>query len=299
MKSNIIILLTILLASCGNKGNESDAYGNFEATSAIISAESNGKILYLNVEEGETIESGKLVAILDTTQLHLQRLKLEASIGTISKKLRNTLAEIAVLQNQKANMVREKDRINRLVLKKAATQKNLDDIEGQISVINKKIEALRTQTNTVNTGILAEKEPLLAQMNILNQQIKNSYVYNPFKGTVLSKFAETHELGMAGKPLYKIGSLDTLTLRFYVDALQLQELKLNQVITVLVDEGEKGYRELNGSISWISSKAEFTPKTIQTKEDRVTLVYAIKAKVVNDGFLKIGMPAEVVFATHK
>ncbi|RLD21199.1 MAG: HlyD family secretion protein [Bacteroidetes bacterium] len=291
-----IFLLIALFSACTETDDLSDAYGNFEVDVTTISSEANGRLLFLDVSEGAKLDIDKLVAQVDTTQLHLQRAQIRASIQTLPKKLRNTLDDIEVLQRQRANLVRERDRVERLIAKQAATPKQLDDLNGKIEVVDQQIAALRTQTQTGNSAILAEKGPLLAQIEIINEQIRRSTVYNPVEGTVLTKMAEPYELVRAGSPLYRIGSLDTMTLRFYVDGLQLQDIKLGQEIEVLIDSGEDGYKELTGKISWISAQAEFTPKTIQTKKDRVNLVYALKAKVPNsEGFLKIGMPAEVNF----
>jgi len=286
----------MIIASCKEKGDISDAYGNFEATTTTISSESNGTLLFLKVEEGQELKAGEPIAVVDTTHLHLQRKQLQATIGTLPRKLRNTLADIEVLQNQKQNLIRERDRVMRLVEKKAATVKQLDDLNGNIDVVEKQILAIRSQTNTANAAILAEKEPILAQIAVINEQIRKSYIRNPVEGTVLSKLAEVHEIVRPGSPLYRIAQLDVMELRFYIDGVQLQNLKLGQKVQVLVDNGEDGFKELEGTISWIASQAEFTPKTIQTKEDRVNLVYAIKAQVPNpDGLIKMGMPAEVNF----
>ncbi len=289
-----IFLLPLFLLSCQDQEAGSDAYGNFEATATTISAEANGRLLFLKVAEGQRLAAGELIALVDTTQLHLQRQQLQATMGTLPKKLRNTLADIEVLNNQKSNLIRERDRVERLVEKKAATTQQLDDLNGKIDVVDRQIEAIRSQTQTGNRAILAEKEPLLAQMAVINDRIKRSYVKNPVDGTVLTKLAEAHEMVGMGAPLYRIGQLDTMTLRFYVDAVQLQALKMGQEIEVLIDNGKEEYLELTGKVSWIADQAEFTPKTIQTKEDRVNLVYAVKAQVGNpDGRIKIGMPAEV------
>lgn len=294
----ILALATLLVTGCSNKEELSDAYGNFEATTVTIGAEAQGRLLFLKVEEGNMLSAGSLIGIVDTTQLHLQRLQVEAGINTLPSKLRNTLADIEVLKKQKANLIRERDRVSRLVEKKAATPKQLDDMTGQIEVVDKQINAIRSTTQTGNRAILAEKEPLLAQIDVIEEQIRKSYIYNPVEGTVLTKLAEAKEIIGPGAPLYRIGKLDTMTLRFYADAVQLQQVKLGQTIDVLVDDGPDSYKELKGKVSWISEQAEFTPKSIQTKEDRVNLVYALKARVPNpNGFLKIGMPAEVNFNT--
>lgn len=292
-----VLCVVVYLIACQPKAEISDAYGNFEASATVISAESPGKILFLNVEEGQEIEAGVLVAIIDTTQLDLQRNQIQASINTLPKKLRNTLADIEVLKDQQANLVRERDRVQRLLDKKAATPKQLDDLNGNIQVVEKQIEAIRSQTQTGNRAILAEKEPLIAQIAIINEQIRKAYVYNPIRGTILTKLAEPFEIVGVGMPLYRIGQLDTMTLRFYADAVQIQDVRLGQQIQVLVDQGDAGFEETIGKINWISDEAEFTPKTIQTKEDRVNLVYAIKADVSNpQGLLKMGMPAEINFS---
>ena len=280
--------------ACEEKVTLSDAYGNFEATATTISAEANGALLMLNIAEGQQLKADAFIALIDTTQLDLQRKQIEATINTLPKKLRNSIADIEVLKNQKVNLIRERNRVKRLVEKKAATTKQLDDLEGQIEVVDKQVAAIASQTQINNRSILAEKGPLIAQMAVVNEQIRKCYIYNPFEGTVLTKLAETHEMVNRGTPLYRIADLDTMSLRFYVDAVQLESIALGASVQVLIDNGKERYTELEGLINWIASEAEFTPKTIQTKEDRVNLVYAIKAKVANpNGLLKIGMPAEV------
>ena len=296
LKYLISFFAVLVFAACEEKVEVSDAYGNFEATTVMVSSESNGRLLFLKAEEGKRLKAGELIAIVDTTQLHLQRKQIEASIGVLPKKLQTTFADIEVLKRQKANLIRERDRVQRLLTKKAATPKQLDDLNGEIAVVEKRIQAIQSQTKTANRGILAEKEPMLAQMAVLNEQIRKSYIYNPIDGMVLTKLSEPSEVVTMGAPLYRIGQLDTMTLRMYVSAVQLQNLKLGQELEVLVDSGTDAFRALKGTISWIAEQAEFTPKTIQTKEDRVNLVYAVKVKVPNpDGLLKIGMPAEVDF----
>jgi HlyD family secretion protein len=284
------------LLACGEEAELSDAYGNFEATTLVVSAEANGQLLLFDVNEGKTLAANQLVALVDTVDLHLQRRQLEANLGVLPQKLRNSLADIQVLEDQKANLVRERDRVSRLLEKKAATPKQLDDLNGQITVTEQQVQALRANTQTANRSIMAEKGPLLAQIDVIEEQIRKAYVYNPVAGTVLTKLVEPAELVGRGTPLYRLGVLDTMTLRVYLSELQLQTARLGQVVEVLVDDGAEGYRQLSGTISWIADQAEFTPKTIQTKADRVNLVYAVKVRVPNpDGQLKIGMPAEMNF----
>ncbi len=288
----------VLLTACTEKAALSDAYGNFEATTTTVSAEATGQLLFLRVAEGERLRAGTLIGLVDTTQLHLQREQIRASINSLPQKLRTALADIEVLKNQKANLIRERDRVNRLLAKKAATPKQLDDLNGEIEVIDRRVTALESQTQTSNRSILSEKAPLLAQIDLINESIRQSYIYNPIDGSVLTKLAEPHEIVTLGAPLYRIGQLDTMTLRFYASGVQLQDVSIGQSIEVLIDQGETGFQSLEGTIYWISDQSEFTPKTIQTKEDRVNLVYAVKAWVPNpDGLLKIGMPAEVNFKT--
>ncbi|MEM8909990.1 MAG: HlyD family efflux transporter periplasmic adaptor subunit, partial [Bacteroidota bacterium] len=261
-----------LMQACEPPVELSDAFGNFEATTTTVSTESQGRLLALHVEEGQHLKAGQFIALVDTTALHLQRLQIKASLNTLPQKLRNSLADIEVLKNQKANYIRERDRVKRLVEKKAATSKQLDDFNGQIDVVDKQIEAIRSTTQTSNRAVLSETEPLLAQISVIDEQIRKCYLYNPIDGTVLTKLSEQHEIVKVGTPLYRIGQLDTMTLRFYADAVQLQQVKLGQAIQVLIDAGEDQYQALEGHIYWISDQAEFTPKTIQTKKDRVNLV---------------------------
>lgn len=297
--NKLIILALVILSyvSCSPDTPTSDAYGNFEATATIVSAETSGKLVSFTLAEGTLIEADQVVARVDTTQLHLQKMQIQASINTLPQKLRNTIDDIRVLQERKANLERERDRTARLIERNAATQKQLDDITGEIEVIDQQVNALKTQTQTANAAILSEKGPLIAQMEIINDQIRRSTIYNPIRGTVLTKMAEQYEIMRAGAPLYRIAAIDTMTFKFYVDAVQLQDLALGHDVEILIDEGESAYESLTGRISWISDEAEFTPRTIQTKEDRVNLVYAVKARVPNsDGRLKIGMPGEVNFS---
>ena len=288
--------LTFLLAACKQEENGADAFGNFEATETIVSAEASGKLLFLRIQEGQTLKAGTLAALVDTTILHLQKKQLQATLGTIGKKTQDPNPQITVLEGQKANLIRERDRVKNLLAGKAATPKQLDDLNGQIEVMDRQIAAARKQAGTANTGILGEKDPVLAQIQLLEEQIRRCYVRNPVSGTVLTKIAEPSEVVGFGSPLYKIASLDTLELRAYVSGDQLGNIKIGQQVTVQIDQEGGGVRSLPGKVSWISGKAEFTPKTIQTKEERVNLVYAFKVRVANDGVLKIGMPGEVVFS---
>lgn len=293
--SSLFLLLPLLaLAGCQNNNHLADAYGNFEAPEVIVSSESNGKLIYFNVEEGQGLEPGQLVGLVDTVPLLLRRKQLLAGIRAITGKTQEAQPQIDVLLEQKRNLQREAKRLEALVADNAATPKQLDDLKGQIDVVDKQIAATRSQTNTLNRGILAEIAPLEAQIEQVDDQIQRCYIYNPIKGTVLLKLAEASEMAAAGKPLYTIANLDALELRAYISGAQLPHLKIGQEVSVLIDETEETNRSLPGTVSWISGKAEFTPKTVQTKEERVNQVYAFKVRVKNDGSLKIGMPGEVV-----
>jgi HlyD family secretion protein len=294
MKNIPLLLFLLVLLACQPQEEPADAYGNFEADPTIVGAEANGRLLYLKVEEGQTIKAGKLVGLIDTTQLHLQKLQVKATIGALGSKTRSPLPEIEVLREQGRALQREKERIQALLADKAATPKQLDDIQAQIDVVDKQIEAARQRVNDTNRSILSEADPLYAQLAVLDEQIRKCYIYNPIGGTVLTKTAQASEMAGFGTPLYRIASLDTLILRAYFSGPQLGQIKLGQEVEVHIDAADGQFESFRGNIVWIASEAEFTPKTIQTKEERVNLVYAVKIEVPNqEGALKIGMPAEV------
>lgn len=289
----ILILLPVLYSCLGN-GEKADAYGNFEAVEVIISSEANGKLLSFQLEEGDGLEANQMVGYVDTLQLYLNKKQLQASIMAIKSKTQNVQVQIDVLENQKKNLIREKKRVESLLADSAATTKQYDDIIGQLDVVDKQIVATKSQLNTINRGLLGEISPLEVKIEQTEDQIKKSVIVNPNGGTVLTKFAYENEITGYGKPLYKIADLTNITLRGYVSGNQLAELKIGQNVKVNIDQ-QDGMKELPGQVTWISSNAEFTPKVIQTKEERVNLVYAFKVLVKNDGELKIGMPGEIYF----
>lgn len=296
MKKYLLYFLALLpaLYSCMGNGEKADAYGNFEAVEVIISSEANGKLLSFQLEEGEGLKANQIVGYVDTLQLHLNKKQLQASIMAIKSKTQNVQVQIDVLENQKKNLIREKKRVESLLADSAATTKQYDDIIGQLDVVDKQIVATKSQLNTVNRGLLGEISPLEVKIEQMEDQIQKSVIVNPNGGTVLTKFAYENEITGYGKPLYKIADLTNITLRGYVSGNQLAELKIGQNVKVNIDQ-KNGMRELPGQVTWISSNAEFTPKVIQTKEERVNLVYAFKVLVKNDGELKIGMPGEIYF----
>ncbi|MCB0717986.1 MAG: HlyD family efflux transporter periplasmic adaptor subunit [Bacteroidetes bacterium] len=279
-------------SGCINGNERADAYGNFEATETTISSETTGRIVALNIDEGLTVQSGVVAAVVDTVQLSLKRRQLRAARQSALSKTASVRAQIAVIQRQKEVALKDKARIENLLADNAATQKQLDDVTGQISVLDAQEQQIRTQ----NATILAELEGLDAQVAQLDDQIDRSVVLNPVTGVVLAKYVEPHELTSPGRPLYTIADLTELTLRAYVSGSQLPHVKLGQEVDVQIDEDASSNQTLPGRITWIASEAEFTPKLIQTKEERVNLVYAIKVVVANqNGILKIGMPGEVWF----
>lgn len=288
---SIIGLLIGLLGSCTGNGDKADGYGNFEATEITISAEANGKILFLDAQEGNVLEQNKVVGVIDTVQLSLKRDQLLAYKNTIFSKSKNVLSQREVLKEQLKVAQSDKDRIQNLVNAKAATTKQLDDINGQIGIIKEQIKSVETQ----NSPIINEVKGIEIQIWQIEDQINKSIIQNPLRGTVLVKYAEPNEVAAFGKPLYKIADLEHMILRVYISENQLAYLHIGQEVSVKIDAGE-GLKSYPGEVSWISESAEFTPKIIQTKEERVNLVYAVKIKVKNDGSLKIGMPAEMWIA---
>lgn len=288
MKNILTILITLTLFSCNKEDNDADAYGNFEATEVTISAESNGKIEFLNLDEGMLLEKETVIGQIDTIQLYLNKEQLIASKKTIYSKSANVLSQRNVIQEQLKTAKIEQNRITTMFNENAATQRQVDEIYGKIKVLQQQINSVETQ----NAPILNEVKSIEVQIKKINDQLKKSKIVNPIKGTVLTKYAEPNEITSFGKPLYKIADLSEMTLRVYFSETQLSSIKVGQEVSVLIDENE-GTKSYKGKISWISSAAEFTPKIIQTKEERVNLVYAVKVIVTNDGSLKIGMPAEV------
>lgn len=292
MKKQFILISTFLLGtllSCTNN-EKADGYGNFEATEIIVSSEANGKLEFLNLEEGQILEKGAVVALVDTLQLYLNKQQLLASKETVASKSGGVWSQVSVLNEQLLTAKIEQQRIQKMFADKAATQRQLDVANSQADVLKKQIQSVETQ----NAPIVNEVKTIEAKVAQINDQIVKSKITNPIAGTVLTKFAEPGEIVSFGKPLYKIANMEEMTLRVYVSETQLANIKIGQQVTVKIDSGEE-MKDYKGSISWISASAEFTPKIIQTKEERVNLVYAVKVIVKNDGSLKIGMPAEMWF----
>lgn len=304
------LLSLLILTACQNNDDTADAYGNFEAVETIVSAQATGPIQTLRVEEGQPLKAGETVGQIDPRQLLFTKAQLLANQRAVQSRTPNVTAQlssyeeqIAVQQQQLRNLQREKERTQNLIAAGAAPTKQLDDIVAQMDVLQRQIALIRQQRvaqasalSTQRSGTQAETAPLNEQIKLLDDQIQKATIMNPLAGTVTVKFAEAGEVATYGKPLYKVADLNNITLRAYVSGDELVNVKVGQTVTVSVDETEGKLRSYSGTVTWVSNKAEFTPKVIQTKEERVNLVYALKINVKNDGALKIGMPGEVRFA---
>ena len=287
-KVSLLILVTLGIISCNTSNEKADGYGNFEATEITVSSEATGKIEFLQVQEGTILEAQTQVGLIDTVQLYLTKQQLIASKSTVSSKSANVLSQKSVLAEQLKTVQIEKNRIRDMYAENAATKRQVDEIDGKVKVIEAQIQGIGTQ----NAPIINDLKSIDVQIQKINDQIKKSKIINPIKGTVLTKYTEPGEITTYGKPLYKIADLSEMSLRVFVSGTQLTQLKIGQEVSVKID-GAAEMNSYKGTISWIASQAEFTPKIIQTKEERVNLVYAVKVKVKNDGSLKIGMPAEM------
>lgn len=301
-KHALALLTIIAIAACNKKDGSAEAYGNFEAVETLVSAKGTGELMRFNVEEGMTLAAGMQVGMIDTTLLALQLREIDANRDAIASQHRNVVAQIEVQHARMADLLHEQKRLNALFADHAATQKQVDDMASQVAVLKKQTAAIETQ----NPGITAQVRALDAKEAQVRQRIADQHIINPVHGTVTVKLAEAHELATTGRPLYRIADMDTLELRAYISGAQLAGVKLGSSVEVGIDRGDSGVVRLRGRVSWISSEAEFTPKTIQTRDERVDLVYAFKVRVANkDGSLKSGMPGEVYFrreqdeATHE
>lgn len=292
MKKIIIIILSAVIVSftsCNRNEDLSDGYGNFDAHAEIIvSAQTAGELMMFNVEEGDVLKTGQVIGLVDTTDLYLKKQVLVRQKHSIGSQLKNIYATIEVQQQQlEINKVNQR-RITNLYKSQAATQKQLDDINGLVDLNQKQIQATRTKRD----GIISQMKSIDAQVAQVNETIDKCLLKNPVRGTVLVKYAEKGELATPGKPLYKVADLSELELKAYVSGSDLSRVKIGQKVRVLFDKDKSDDNNIDGKVIWISPLAEFTPKTIQTKEERVNLVYAVKVVVSNDGSIKIGMPGE-------
>jgi HlyD family secretion protein len=299
MKNNKIILIGIALvsifSSCNSDENNFDASGSFEATETIISSEAAGTLNVFDMEEGETVKEGQVIGYVDSTQLHLKKKQLEEQIASMLSKKPNISLQLAAFETQLNTANNEKSRIEKLVKANAATTKQLDDVHAQILVIESQVAALKSTLLISSQGITNDANTISIQIEQINDQLKKCRIISPMNGTVLITYARKYEMTAPGKPLYKLADLNEIILRVYISGDQLSQVKLNQEVRVFTDDGKGELAKTNGKITWISNKGEFTPKTIQTKDERANMVYAMKIKVKNLGDFKIGMYGEIKF----
>jgi HlyD family secretion protein len=285
----MMILVVILLAGCSRNNEKSDGYGIFETDAVIVASEVQGKLLQFSVERGLQSEAGSVAALIDTMQVKLKLDQIEAQKKAVMAGRKSVEAQIAVYQEQKKNIANNLKRLEAMFAEGAATQKQLDDLTGEINVADRQIASIQTRFLQIDS----ELEVLEAQRAATMDQLQRCSVISPVSGIILETYIEEGELVTPGKPLFKLAPLEELTLKVYVSGAQLPQMKIGQKVQVLVDKSEKENQSFEGTVTWISPQAEFTPKIIQTKEERVKLVYAVKVAVKNDGTLKIGMPGEI------
>lgn len=286
-----LLSVLVLISGCSKAESEADAYGNFEATEIVVSSEVGGTIIRWDVHEGLELDANQIVGLSDTTTFSLQRAQLQSQMDVVRSKRSTIDAQTAVVQAQLDVAKNDQNRIISMFESGAATQKQVDDINGQINVLNRQLQSVQVQ----KSNITAELSALQSQISIIEDQIRRATIKNPINGIVLANYIEFGEMTAPGKPLYRIANLNEMTLRAFVDARQLADLSIGQIVEVRTDASDGGLKSIDGSVTWISPRAEFTPRTIQTRDDRVTLVYAIKIRVPNDGTIKIGMPGDVSF----
>ncbi len=285
----LLVFFATLLFGCGNDESATDATGVFESTEIIVSSEAIGKILALDVSEGDKVSKGQVIGLIDSTQLHFSRLQLEASKVTVASGKPDIEAQIEATEREIEKQEREKERIERLLEGDVATQKQLDDIESAILVLKARLRSQKSSLSNSANSVDAQGMALDVQIAQLDDQIDRCRIKAPIDGTVLVKYAEPGEVTAMGKALFKVADMEHMNLKAYVTADQLVRLRVGQQVEVLAEFGESELRPYEGTITWISSKSEFTPKTIQTQDERANLVYAVKIAVPNDGYLKIGM----------
>ncbi len=294
MNKIITFLLTaFVLASCEKKNNSFDATGTFEADEVIVSSEVSGPIQSLDIHEGTEVQRGQVLGWIDTTQLVLKKRQIEAQIDAILAKRPQVATQLASYRVQLQTAQRELQRAQNLYKAEAATAKQVDDARAQVDIIRRQMEAHQSSLDISSQGLVSETLPLVAQIELVDDQLRRSLIVSPLNGIILNQYAEQFELAAPGKPLFKVADISSLELRAFINGTQLPDIALNQPVSVFVDDGKQNYRQYDGPLIWISEKAEFTPKTIQTKEERADLVYPVKIRVKNDGLLKIGMYAEV------
>ncbi|MBO7446342.1 MAG: HlyD family efflux transporter periplasmic adaptor subunit [Bacteroidales bacterium] len=292
----LCLMVFILTAtSCRKHKNDADAYGVCEATEITVSSEANGKMLEFKIHEGETYGAGEVVGCIDTFQTYLQIKQLESSIKAALARRPNATTQIRVLDDKLSTLNKEKQRVSNLIEANAASTKQLDDIQAEINITKSQIAATKSTLSTQDQSLLEEVEALRFQLQQLQHALESCHIKTPIAGTIINKYIEESELAYQGKPLFKIADLNNMFIKVYITEDQLSSIKLNQKAVVRLDKPDGKFIKLDGKVTWISPKAEFTPKMIQTKDERANLVYAVKVSFKNDGSAKIGMPGDVLF----
>lgn len=298
MKSRNLLGLCSLLAlfsACGNGAPKYDATGTFETTEVLVSAEASGRLLYFDIEEGMLLKAGEEVGVVDTIQLYLKKLQLEASLKSVEEQRPDILKQVAATKEQISAAQRERNRVANLLKVGAANQKQLDDAEDQLEVLRKQLVAQNSTLSNSHQSLTWQSSSVGIQVAQVEDQLKKCHITSPITGTVLAKYAEAGELTAMGTPLFKVADTEQMYLRAYITSEQLSQVKLGQKVTVFSDYGTDEHKQYPGVVTWISDTSEFTPKTILTKNERANLVYAVKIAVHNDGLLKIGMYGGVEF----
>nr|WP_186972161.1 HlyD family efflux transporter periplasmic adaptor subunit [Bacteroides intestinalis] len=299
MKSRNLLGLCSLLAlfsACGNGAPKYDATGTFETTEVLVSAEASGRLLYFDIEEGMLLKAGEEVGVVDTVQLYLKKLQLEASLKSVEEQRPDILKQVAATKEQISAAQRERNRVANLLKVGAANQKQLDDAEDQLEVLRKQLVAQNSTLSNSHQSLTWQSSSVGIQVAQVEDQLKKCHITSPITGTVLAKYAEAGELTAMGTPLFKVADTEQMYLRAYITSEQLSQVKLGQKVTVFSDYGTDEHKQYLGVVTWISDTSEFTPKTILTKNERANLVYAVKIAVHNDGLLKIGMYGGVEFS---
>ncbi len=292
--STYFLLILLAVTSCKSREDGADAFGNFEAEEVMLSSRVGGELMFLKAGEGDQVKQGEIVGLVDTMELHLQKEQLMAQRSSVLSGKPRIRAEVKVLRQQIANLEKDEARLDKMLVDGAIEQKKVDDLKGQISLLERQIEVLGANYGSINNQV----DVIMAQVKLMDKKINDCFLRSPVDGIVLEKYSEKGELTSPGKAIYKLSDISSLVLKVYISGDQLSQVELGKKIDVLIDVPNDRYKTYPGKIIWISDKSEFTPKVIQTKEERVKFVYAMKIEVPNDGSLKIGMPGEVVISKN-
>jgi len=284
------IVLSIM-PGCNSRNDEADAYGNFETSEIVVSAQAQGTIQSLTIDEGSRVEAGNIIGTIDSSTSSIKKEQLQAQKSVVISRLNNVDDQIQVQAEQRQNLVKEVTRIENLLKDNAATTQQYDDITGKLRVLDSQTNAIRSQKNIVK----GELAVLDAQLKEVGNMLEKCRIVSPITGIILEKYADAGELVSPGKSLFKVADLNEMELRVYVSGTQVSSIKIGYTVTVQIDGPEETLQSMDGVVSWIASQMEFTPKIMQTREERVNMVYAVKIRVQNDGRLKIGMPGEIVW----